>query len=114
MMECYVITSVMHDPTPSTRSGAPDGPAAAIAPAEVVHAHDHDHSHGHDRAHGTAHAHDHPGHEAMHETHRHGAASMAPAFSLIGVSLAGRLGIAAALSMAIWAAVAWALAPIAG
>ncbi|WP_333822360.1 hypothetical protein [Pinisolibacter sp.] len=50
----------------------------------------------------------------MHETHRHGAASMAPAFSLIGVSLAGRLGIAAALSMAIWAAVAWALAPIAG
>ena len=108
MFKCYVITSDMHDPTSSSRSGAPDGPAAATAPAEVVrvHAHDHsfEHGHGHGHDHGAAHAHGHAGH----------AAAVSPAFSLIGVSLAGRLGIAVVLSVAIWAAVAWALAPIAG
>jgi ABC-type Zn2+ transport system substrate-binding protein/surface adhesin len=116
----------MNDPTSTTRSGAHDGPAAAPAPAAAVrvHAHDHGHddshghaySHGHDHGHdhGAAHAHGHAGHDAAHEPHRHDAASMSPAFSLIGASAAGRLGIAAILSVAIWAAVAWASAPIAG
>jgi hypothetical protein len=106
----------MYDPSITSRSGALDGPSAAAAPAVParVHVHDHAHTHAHDHDHGVAQVRAYPVAEVAHEPHRHGVVTPAPAFSLIGVSLAGRLGIAAALSVVIWAAVAWALAPIVG
>jgi hypothetical protein len=42
--------------------------------------------------------------------HHHGAVQRRPAPSLFRMSAAARLGIAAAISAVIWAAIAWALA----
>lgn len=72
------------------------------------HAH-HDHAH-HDHAHAApkeAHAH------GSTEPHVHAPARFRPPFSLVRLSLAGRLAIALTLSAAIWAAALWAIHPIA-
>lgn len=68
-----------------------------IEPDMSQHAHDHSHNHAHDHGHAHMHA---PG-----ERHPH--AEAAP--SLLRFSVAQRLLIALALSVAMWLAVGWAI-----
>lgn len=56
-------------------------------------------------AHGHVHDHAHGGHD-------HAPAVFRPPFSLVRLSVGGRLAIALALSAGVWAAVRWALTPI--
>lgn len=70
-----------------------DFPIAAAG----AHAHDHGHVHDHGHAHGAV-----------------GPRPVRVAPSLFRLSLGARLGLAVVLSAGLWAAVAWALTPIAG
>lgn len=95
------------DPVPAGASTARE----EQGPGAVDHVHGH-HGHGH---HGHEHDHGHAGHDHGHD-HAHGpvarVARHRPPFSLVRLSLVGRLAIALTLSGVVWAAVLWALLPI--
>lgn len=80
----------VHDHGGAPRANAARESASLGSPATHGHAHDHAHA-GHART-GAAHA-----------------TAVAPAFSALRLSLARRLGIAAAASALIWAGVFWAM-----
>jgi hypothetical protein len=68
-----------------------------------------DHGHDHDQ---DGHDHGHDGHD---HGHAHGVGTTAafrPPFSLVRLSLGGRLAIAGGLSAVLWVAVRWALMPL--
>jgi hypothetical protein len=83
---CYNITMMIDD-----------APTLEIAPLSTLvktHAHGHGHHHEHAR------------------DHDHAPAAFRPPFSLVRLSLGGRLAIALGLSAGVWLAVRWALMPI--
>ncbi|MDF0493651.1 hypothetical protein [Bradyrhizobium yuanmingense] len=72
-----------------------------MAPA-ASHAHQHDHAHGHSHGHGHGHSH---GHDHAH-AHVHDAASPHPAqaapWSILRMTVAGRLAAALAVCVVLW------------
>ncbi|MCA1527090.1 hypothetical protein [Bradyrhizobium yuanmingense] len=72
-----------------------------MAPA-ASHAHQHDHAHGHSHGHGHGHSH---GHDHAH-AHVHDATSPHPAqtapWSILRMTMAGRLGAALAVCAVLW------------
>ncbi|MDA9548935.1 hypothetical protein GPL17_09490 [Bradyrhizobium yuanmingense] len=72
-----------------------------MAPA-ASHAHQHDHAHGHSHGHGHGHSH---GHDHAH-AHVHDAASPHPAqaapWSILRMTMAGRLAAALAVCAVLW------------
>lgn len=61
---------------------------------------------------GHGHGADHRHHGSAHEPHDSAATAFRPPFSLVRLSVGGRLAIALALSAGVWVAVRWALTPI--
>ncbi|WP_025032273.1 hypothetical protein [Bradyrhizobium sp. DOA9] len=75
---------------------------APVAP----HAHQHDHAHGHSHGHGHGHSHGHDHAHARAHAHVHDAASPHPAqaapWSILRMTVAGRLAAALAVCAVLW------------
>jgi len=95
---CYNIAMTTKPATLLEIEPAPSFPR--VMPQGHDHAHGHDHDHDHDHGHGHEHG------------HGHAPAPFRPPFSLVRLSVGGRLAIALALSAGVWLAVRWALMPI--
>ncbi len=101
------ITSIM----PQDRTSRNAEPASGRTAAPIAAgSYDHDHAvGGNDHEHGHLHDHDHD------HDHAHGPAMPARLpFSLVRMSLVGRLAIAAGVAALLWGATLWAVTPIGG
>lgn len=111
------ITSIMpQDRAPRNAEPVAGDTVAPTADGSREHGHEHGHEHRHDDTAG-GHPHDHTRDHHAGDGHDHGQAQVVPArlpFSLVRMSLAGRLAIAASIAALLWGVTFWATTPIGG